>query len=230
MLIQINESIYFFDPKGKDGSNANKRWHHLLKDNTHKVQLECIRGLSNSFYISVRDPNTGDTLFKFSAFLEKYKQSDGESTGNATQLGRTTTTFSAERLAWRMDKIPSPHSGQIMALEIDPLDYNDYDPYEIDDHELGHEKTDQIYVIDQRFTLIRLGIGRETSIVSKTDLSVHHELRHVLQTSVQNVNFVRMGISHRYLSIGGRTFNVDTGFDWDFDFNGTLERSENAGT
>lgn len=50
--------------------------------------------------------------------------------------------FSAERLAWRLDKIPSPHSGQIIALELDPLDSNDYDPYEIDDQEIGHEGTD----------------------------------------------------------------------------------------
>ena len=52
----------------------------------------------------------------------------------------------------------------------------------------------------------------------------------MLTSSVQNVSFVRLGISHRYLSIGGRTFNVDTGFDWDFNFNGTLEKSENDRT
>ena len=63
MLIQINKSIYFFDPKGKDdGSNRNKRWQPILKDSNNSVVLEAVRGLSNSFYIAVRDKNAGDTL------------------------------------------------------------------------------------------------------------------------------------------------------------------------
>ena len=140
-----------------------------------------VRGQKNSFFMAVRDQNMeSDALIEVIIKLN-----------NKTNKGG---------LFVDPKKVSVAYSGQILALELDPLDYYDYNPDHKIDANVGYDQVDQVYIIDGKLNLIKVGIEREPVILFKRDLSQFDTIKDKLE-GVRELDFVRLGISERVLSI-----------------------------
>ena len=100
-----------------------------------------LRGLRDKFYFALRDDGAAsDSLQVFDFFVND--------------------KGSLEHIS---EPIPAPYTGEILALELDPLNTNDVESY-YHDNELKDEwydKFDRIYLIDGRLNLFQLSLERE---------------------------------------------------------------------
>ena len=97
--------------------------------------MEVIRGLNDNFYYALRDDGAAsDSLFRLKIELE-----DGE-------------------LVDKHEVIAAPCTGEILALELDPLNSNDVESFYHDNANLDEwkDKLDRIFIIDGRLTLFKL--------------------------------------------------------------------------
>ena len=91
-----------------------------------------IRGLRDKFYFALRDDGAASDSIQVLDFEIK----DGKLVANN-------------------ESIPAAYTGEILALELDPLNTNDVESYYHDDEtdDLWYDKFDRIYVIDGRLNL-----------------------------------------------------------------------------
>ena len=92
-----------------------------------------LRGLRDKFYFALRDDGAAsDSLQVFDFHLND----DG-------------------LLEHTSDPIPAPYTGEILALELDPLNTNDVESYYHDNEakDEWYDKFDRIYLIDGRLNL-----------------------------------------------------------------------------
>ena len=119
-------------------------------------------------------------------------------------------------------KILAPYTGQILALEYDPFDKQDYEP-ESDFDKRDYD--DHLHIIDGRFNLFNLCVSYETSIKSRSSLSDHENIVKALENYARDAEFFKMSITDRCLSIKGKNYSVQTGYEWDYQFEGLVEDS-----
>ena len=112
--------------------------------NDFTVKLEVLRGLNDNFYYALRD----DGAASDSVFLLKFIIKNG-------------------KFEFIDDVIPAPSTGEILALELDPLNSNDVESYYHDNDNLDEwkDKLDRIYIIDGRMTLFKLCLEREVKVL-----------------------------------------------------------------
>ena len=108
LLIQTDISIYFYDVCNPEAFTS-------LIDDDFSVKLEMLRGISNRFYYALRD----DGAASDSLHVIKFKVCDES---------KTLKCFS--------EAIPAPYTGEILALEMDPLNSNDVESYYHDNENL----------------------------------------------------------------------------------------------
>ena len=60
---------------------------------------------------------------------------------------------------------------------------------------------------------------RECKVLNRISLMVHLSLEKSLEEHVRNINFSRISLSDRCLTIAGKSFSFETGYDWEFVFN-----------
>ena len=136
LLIQTDESIWFYNVENEDAKDFKR-----LIDEEYSVKLIMLRGLRDKFYFALRDDGAAsDSLQVFDFFVNE--------------------KGSLEHIS---EPIPAPYTGEILALELDPLNTNDVESY-YHDNELKDEwydKFDRIYLIDGRLNLFQLSLERE---------------------------------------------------------------------
>ena len=157
------------------------------------------RGLDDTFYYALRDESAvSDALTRIKYIVEK------------------------EYLIAKTDVITYPGTGEILALELDPLNSNDIDSRQLYEASANKEKgkDDRLYLIDGQLNLFKLVIEeREGSkVLSKKTLTVHSNIERAMESLLRDKSFTRISVADRCITIRGRTFNFDTGFDWDFLF------------
>ena len=134
-----------------------------------------------------------------------------------------TVSCSGDRLNALIIKIQAPYTGQILALEYDPFDQQNYEP-ESDFDKKDYD--DHLHIIDGRFNLFNLCVSYETSVKSRSSLADHENIVKALENQARDAEFFKMSITDRCLSIKGKNYNVQTGFEWDYQFEGLGEDSE----
>ena len=77
---------------------------------------------------------------------------------------RLTVSCTNEALSTKKVKILAPYTSQILALEYDPFDKQDYAP-ESDFDKRDYD--DHLHIIDGRFNLFNLCVGYETTVKSR---------------------------------------------------------------
>ena len=93
---------------------------------------------------------------------------------------------------------------------------------ENDVEEEWKDKIDNIFVIDEKLTLFKVHIIRkESEVMSRVYLGDMHAIKTALENKVRDKEFVRLGISDRCISIGGKIYSLKTGYYWDFIYQGT---------
>ena len=188
LIIQTRETIYFVD------------FHHPediqpLVSEDFAVKLEVLRGLNDNFYYAMRDNGAASD----SLYLLKFEIKDG-------------------RLEGTSEVIAAPCTGEILALELDPQITNDVESFYHDNDMLDEwkDKTDQVYVIDGHLNLFKLCLEREVRILNTVQLEKHRNIRDALETMMRGTDFIRVSITERCLSMFGKTYNLHTGFEWDY--------------
>ena len=143
LLIQTDETIWFYNTD-LDGAKDFKR----LIDQEYSVKLIMLRGLRDKFYFALRDDGAAsDSLQVFDFDVEEEKID-----GVIYNLLKATS-----------EPIPAPYTGEILALELDPLNSNDVESYYHDNEakDEWYDKFDRIYLIDGRLNLFQLSLERE---------------------------------------------------------------------
>ena len=164
-----------------------------------------LRGLRDKFYYALRDDGAAsDSLMQLDFMIEKGK------------------------LIHSNEPIPAAYTGEILALELDPLNANDVESYYHDNEQLDvwNDKFDQIYLIDGRLNLIKIALERESRIILQLNLTTFKNIQTMIETQVRDSDFLRMGITDRCLTVKGRTYNHQTGFEWDFFYNSSSEEEK----
>ena len=136
LLIQTDESIWFYNVENEDAKDFKR-----LIDEEYSVKLIMLRGLRDKFYFALRDDGAASDSLQVFDFVVNEKGS----------------------LEHTSEPIPAPYTGEILALELDPLNTNDVESY-YHDNELKDEwydKFDRIYLIDGRLNLFQLSLERE---------------------------------------------------------------------
>lgn len=121
-----------------------------------------------------------------------------------------------------MVKVLAPYTGQILALEYDAFDGQNHEP------ESNYDRTDyddHLHIIDGRFNLFTLCVSYETTVKSRSSLATHENIVKVLESQARDADFFKMSITERCLSIKGKNYSVQTGFEWDYQFEGLVEDS-----
>ena len=99
-----------------------------------------LRGLRDKFYYALRDEGAASDSLQVLDFVVKN-----------------------DELVDINEPIPAAYSGEILALETDPLNTNDVESYYHDNEarDEWHDKFDKIYLIDGRLNLFHIAMERE---------------------------------------------------------------------
>ena len=165
------------------------------------MTLDVIRGIKNDYFFAIKDTSAKiDTLCKLSV-ITKTERKTGE-----------------KFMEWNEVRLAANHSGEIMALEMDPLCTKDQDCYENADDEFGNQKVDKLYLIDSKLSLFKLAIqGSELTILSRTPLKQHEALSAMLESKLRLFEFQRVAICERTISFYDQTCSTLTGHVWDIE-------------
>ena len=109
-----------------------------------------MRGLNDNFYFALRDDGAAsDSLFHMKFLFNPKKH--------------------GSKIKVLQEGIPAPCTGEILALELDPLNSNDVENYYHDNDNLDEwkDKLDKVFVIDGRLTLFKLCLEREVRVLNK---------------------------------------------------------------
>ena len=107
-----------------------------------KVKLDMHRGLNHNFYFALRDESSvSDALMKVYFHVDN------------------------DILTAKSEMIPYPGTDEILALELDPLNTNDVDSYQIYEGEssTGEGKNDMLFLIDSHLNLFKMRIDYRDS-------------------------------------------------------------------
>ena len=97
LLIQINQQLYIHNINSADFACLSSQENNF-------VTLDVIRGIKNDFFFAIKDTSAKiDTLCKLSV-ITKTERKTGE-----------------KFMEWNEVRLAANHSGEIMALEMDPL-------------------------------------------------------------------------------------------------------------
>lgn len=169
-----------------------------------------LRGLSDKFYYALRDDGAAsDTLAVVKFYVEETTEDEEEH-------------FQKNKLLkYSVEAIPAAYTGEIIAFELDPLNTNDVESYYHDNTTLDEwqDKIDRIYLIDGRLNLFKLELQREPKTLSATNLTKIQSVQTRVETKIRGIDFIRIGVTDRCLTINGLTINYHTGHEWDFVFN-----------
>lgn len=77
-----------------------------------------------------------------------------------------------------------------------------------------------LFAIDNLQTLYKLKLNKECELLSKDSLSQHSELSFALKTLTESDKFGRLCISDRSIALGGKTYCLETGQEWDLMYQG----------
>ena len=113
-----------------------------LINDPFKVKLDMHRGLNHNFYFALRDESSvSDALMKVSFSIDN------------------------DILTAKAEMIPYPGTDEILALELDPLNSNDVDSYQIYEAESnpGEGKNDMLFLIDSHLNLFKMMIDERES-------------------------------------------------------------------
>ena len=115
---------------------------------------------------------------------------------------------------------PSSMVGNIISLELDPLNSNNVENFDQDNEEFEEfkDKYDRLVIIDSNFMLFRQNLA-DSSVLEEIDLTQVPDLEEILEKDAKSKYFPRLSASHRCLTFNGRTYNYETGYCWDFNFN-----------
>ena len=155
------------------------------------------RGLNDQFYYALRDDGAA------SDSLNHLKFSISEETGG---------------IMHQIDAVPAACTGEILALELDPLNSNDIESYYHDNDSLDEwlDKLDRIWIIDGRLNLFKLCLEREVRTIKQVPLLKFKSVQTILETTMRGVDFIRISVTDRCFTIFGKTINYETGQEWDF--------------
>ena len=165
-----------------------------------------LRGLSDKFYFSKKDEITGnDNLMGLKISLNKQG------------------TF--ELTSWVM---VADFTGEILALELDPLNSNDvYSPAYADEMlNADEDRLDRIYLIDNDLNLIKFRLERECTILETVHLNKWKSIERFIEKNVIDKDFIRVSATDRCITIKGHTINHQTGYVWNWTCD-NLESNEN---
>ena len=145
-----------------------------------------IRGIRDKFYFALRD--------------------DGAASDSLQVLDFEIVD---EKLVAKNEPIPASYTGEILALELDPLNTNDVESYyhDNDTADVWHDKFDRIYLIDGRLNLFKISLERESRLLKKINLTQFKNVQTIIETEVRDSDHIRIGITDRCLTIKGRTYN-----------------------
>ena len=146
-----------------------------------------LRGLSDKFYFSKKDEITGnDNLMGLKISLNKQG------------------TF--ELTSWVM---VADFTGEILALELDPLNSNDvYSPAYADEMlNADEDRLDRIYLIDNDLNLIKFRLERECTILETVHLNKWKSIERFIEKNVIDKDFIRVSATDRCITIKGHTIN-----------------------
>ena len=126
-----------------------------------------------------------------------------------------------KQLRYSVEAIPAAYTGEIIAFELDPLNTNDVESYYHDNTTLDEwqDKIDRIYLIDGRLNLFKLELQREPKTLSAINLTKIQSVQTRVETKIRGIDFIRIGVTDRCLTINGLTINYHTGHEWDFVYN-----------
>ena len=164
------------------------------------MKLEMLRGINDTIIYAQRED---DTL--------------------QDQIYQVKITSDEGKLVMQEERILTPSSmvGNIISLELDPRDLLNVDNVQQDSNVFNESKDhyDRLIIIDSEFRLISLQLP-DCSVIDEKDLNELPDLKEALMKDVVNsVDFPRLSASHRCLHLKGKTYNYETGFSWDFNFN-----------
>ena len=112
-----------------------------------------LRGVNDRFYYALRDDGAAsDTLYCLNIEYGENEKLKDKETGEAYLM-----------LIAINESIPAPYTGEILALELDPLNDIDVESLHHDNTILDEweDKMDYIYLIDGRLNLFKLCLHRE---------------------------------------------------------------------
>lgn len=139
------------------------------------------RGLNDTFYYALRDESAVSdalTQIKFQCVREI--------------------------LVAKTEVITYPGTGEILALELDPLNSNDIDSRQLYEASNNKEKTknDLLFLIDGQLNLFKLVIEeRESKVVLKKSLTSHSNLERAMESLLRDKSFSRISVTDRCITI-----------------------------
>ena len=195
----MEEAIYFYDIKKKSMKD--------IVGDGGIVKLEMLRGLKDYIY-----------------FIRKDESGSGS---DSIQLLKT--SVDRHGLKTKIEIATAPYSGEILAFELDPLNTNDIESFyqENENMEEWQDKDDQIFLIDQNFVMFKLKVDRECEVLNRVNLSQMPVLNTVLENEVRGKEFIRLSMSDRCLSLYGRVFSFQTGYQWNFTYKNNYITEDN---
>lgn len=179
----------------------------------------------NKFYFAQRDESSAsDALFAL-AFSRQRKTKDQDDE-EGEQAEDWCINFSKHVVAY-------PGSGEILALEPETHE-SDIAKKHADLTSLAESggasqaSDDVLYLVDSQLKLFKLSIeAREQCIVlDKFELTSRKNIEDAMEEHIRDVNFTRMCVTNRCLTIKGTHFSLETGFEWDFVFKDFEEEND----
>ena len=100
-------------------------------------------------------------------------------------------------------------TGEILALELDPLNSNDvYSPAYADEMlNADEDRLDRIYLIDNDLNLIKFRLERECTILETVHLNKWKSIERFIEKNVIDKDFIRVSATDRCITIKGHTIN-----------------------
>lgn len=167
----------------------------IFSDDELRCHLDMLRAIDDDIYCMVFEKQSEN----FYLYRLKFWQDDSEE----------------EKLSYSFNPVNIATIGEIIAFELDPLQSNDYNP--TDWTEDLEDLDDYIFIIDSQYMLSKVNVSKESYVMLQIDLSEFKSLRGQIDEYAQQRKAgkpVRMSISDRCITINGRTFNLETGYEW----------------
>ena len=99
--------------------------------------------------------------------------------------------------------------------------------HESNSHDTLNLKPDRLFVIDSRLTLYKLSVEREVKVLKKVPLTRFKNIHLAVETMLLGTDFARICITERVLTLYGKCYNLQTGYEWDYSLNCEDAETEN---
>ena len=81
-------------------------------------------------------------------------------------------------------------------------------------------------MIDAAFNMYKLKVDRECEVLQRVNLSQMPNLNMVLENEVRGKEFIRLSMSDRCLSLYGKVFSFQTGYQWNFTYRNNYTKED----